>query len=463
VIVTCERCATQFQLDDTRVPADGVRVRCSRCKHAFEVVRPEMSEAVRIKRVARRALEESTPPDEPASVEASRPGIDDPVEEEESDWGFNDDRSLPGEADEALAGGEDARRTARSVVDELLGSVPPLAVGSDPADPTRESAYGFGGADDQGAGASADGSPGPDAFRPSTLQEQLEATPVSYGPGDLGGGGDHGLEADLDDEPDAGDTPDELGDPDEWDFFANDPDEVVRGEQPGPPPESLGRAAVRVAIAGELVEEDELSRLALWRGRLGGAVGWTATALLFLFGLHAGLAPRALESGAPVRTALAGVELEGVRGRWIDNLVAGPIYVVSGVVRGSAVPATPLVLELIDARGEPVGAAPIPLGPPVATVRLREEAPSRLRDPDGATRHGPRGPFTAVVGTPPAGATAYRFAAVKSDPSSPEAVVDAIAPRPDDAAEASGPVPGTAIPLGVEPLPAAPAPPADLP
>ena len=35
MIITCEQCSTQFQLDDSRVPAQGVRVRCSRCRHAF--------------------------------------------------------------------------------------------------------------------------------------------------------------------------------------------------------------------------------------------------------------------------------------------------------------------------------------------------------------------------------------------------------------------------------------------
>ena len=40
MIVTCERCATQFQLDDGKVKGEGIRVRCSRCKHAFFVAAP---------------------------------------------------------------------------------------------------------------------------------------------------------------------------------------------------------------------------------------------------------------------------------------------------------------------------------------------------------------------------------------------------------------------------------------
>jgi len=37
LIVTCQNCATRFKLDDSRVPAEGVRVRCSACEHVFQV------------------------------------------------------------------------------------------------------------------------------------------------------------------------------------------------------------------------------------------------------------------------------------------------------------------------------------------------------------------------------------------------------------------------------------------
>ena len=37
MIVTCEGCQTRFQLDDERIPSEGVRVRCSCCRHGFFV------------------------------------------------------------------------------------------------------------------------------------------------------------------------------------------------------------------------------------------------------------------------------------------------------------------------------------------------------------------------------------------------------------------------------------------
>jgi predicted Zn finger-like uncharacterized protein len=40
MIVTCASCLTKFNLDDSRIPAKGVKVRCSRCKHVFYVVPP---------------------------------------------------------------------------------------------------------------------------------------------------------------------------------------------------------------------------------------------------------------------------------------------------------------------------------------------------------------------------------------------------------------------------------------
>ena len=40
MIITCASCLTKFNLDDSRISAKGVKVRCSRCKHVFYVVPP---------------------------------------------------------------------------------------------------------------------------------------------------------------------------------------------------------------------------------------------------------------------------------------------------------------------------------------------------------------------------------------------------------------------------------------
>ncbi len=37
MIITCTSCLTKFNLDDSRIPARGAKVRCSRCRHVFHV------------------------------------------------------------------------------------------------------------------------------------------------------------------------------------------------------------------------------------------------------------------------------------------------------------------------------------------------------------------------------------------------------------------------------------------
>lgn len=40
MFVTCESCKATYRLDDSRIPAEGIKVRCSRCKHVA-MVRPD--------------------------------------------------------------------------------------------------------------------------------------------------------------------------------------------------------------------------------------------------------------------------------------------------------------------------------------------------------------------------------------------------------------------------------------
>ena len=44
MIVTCASCLTKFSLDESRLPAQGAKVRCSRCQHVFHVVPPITTE-----------------------------------------------------------------------------------------------------------------------------------------------------------------------------------------------------------------------------------------------------------------------------------------------------------------------------------------------------------------------------------------------------------------------------------
>jgi predicted Zn finger-like uncharacterized protein len=40
MIVTCASCLTKFNLDNSRIPSKGTKVRCSRCRHIFYIVPP---------------------------------------------------------------------------------------------------------------------------------------------------------------------------------------------------------------------------------------------------------------------------------------------------------------------------------------------------------------------------------------------------------------------------------------
>ena len=38
--IQCERCATTYELDERRLPANGALVKCTRCEHVFRAVPP---------------------------------------------------------------------------------------------------------------------------------------------------------------------------------------------------------------------------------------------------------------------------------------------------------------------------------------------------------------------------------------------------------------------------------------
>ena len=44
MIIQCEQCSTKFRLDDSKVTAKGVKVRCAKCKHVFSVKQEQPAE-----------------------------------------------------------------------------------------------------------------------------------------------------------------------------------------------------------------------------------------------------------------------------------------------------------------------------------------------------------------------------------------------------------------------------------
>ena len=121
MIVTCEKCSTRFELDDAKVPKQGIRVRCSQCKHAFVIEPPELSTSDRIHRAAEEGLSGSAPPIPEPSQDLPDPAPADPNQDtgEEPEWTFNHDF---GEIADASRPEVDPEAAAQTTVDDMLGT-----------------------------------------------------------------------------------------------------------------------------------------------------------------------------------------------------------------------------------------------------------------------------------------------------------------------------------------------------
>jgi predicted Zn finger-like uncharacterized protein len=338
LIVTCEQCATQFQLDDARVPAGGVRVRCSRCKHAFFIEPPAAAASLDpADRAAQDALdaEASPPPDPTEDLAEPGPGPQRRLDEDgdpagESDWEFNES-PFGNEGDDAAAPEQDA---ARAAIDDLLDSRP--------AEPRRPA-------------------PAPAAAASDELPPDAEE--------------------------------EELGTPESWDFLAGDasPDgareaaseSVEAGAAAAPPRASFQPPAV--ADVDEWVPPTRPSLALLLLSRTGQTIGWCVTGSLLVLIAALTIAPSLAPRPAPASgfQRLANLQAQGITGRWVENLVAGPLFVVTGRLENPTSEAVPLGVlagvRLLDANGGRLPVEMAPLGPGIPPRELREADPAALQ------------------------------------------------------------------------------------
>ncbi len=258
------------------------------------------------------------------------------------------------------------------------------------------------------------------------------------------------------DEPaaDAAESPQapDLGAPESWDFLAGVPasSSVESAPEAAPaPPEIAARAESPAArpqpSESPLEDEDDLTppataSLRRWAAAIHSTAAWSGTAALTLWGVALVLWPDRIEPRAlPAEQSVAGLELRVDDTRYVENATAGPLFVVSGELRGSGSPRErgPLLeLVLPDAGGRSLAGSETPLGPPISDAELREERPDALlrRQWQGAQalaerplRPGERGRFAAVVVAPPVAGSAWRIREL------------AAAPRAKAAAERSEP------------------------
>jgi predicted Zn finger-like uncharacterized protein len=434
VIITCERCRTQFQLDDSRIPEGGVRVRCSRCKHAF-FAKPASEAGDPVDHAVEQTLAEDEE-QRTGSIQELGPSAALRGEaEEESDWEFNDDSPDP----------EPDLTAAREVVDDLLGPVDDepleeeddgllsadlevddeidsLLDSTEPADPVEE----------EPAAALAEPEPAAALAEPEPVAALAEPEPVAA------------LEAGEPASPApaqtaAGDAEEELGSPDSWGFFSDEPEGSL-SKEPEVEPMPIGRIQLgpQPTLERPPVDVDaEPSTTGHRLRRLAHAAGWLSVALLVLGGLHGGiLARRAVPLAMRTAQTAAGLEATAVEGRWLDNAAAGPIYVISGeLLRAGSRPAVPgawLAVRLFDEDGVLLVEEAAAAGPALPEARLREDDPRKLRAAQAqgalAMAGAPLGPgdawaFQAILNPLPEAASRFDLAAIPLEvpPPAPEA------------------------------------------
>jgi len=328
VIITCERCDTEFQLDDARVPMSGARVRCSRCKHAFFVMPPAASRDQVIDQAASAALAGGSAPeatedlvDPPDAAPAPPVSSQAQGDDSESDWQFNAELPAdPGDPSPDLH-----------------------ASGSAPAPEAREDSIGGSEADEDSGPALDLASDRDDPPARAAVSESEDRRPPER----------------------SGD----LGSPVDWDSFDKP---AERAALAAAAPKRADAPVLTIAEDGTS-EPDPPRDLPLAARRAVDAAGWIAVAGLCAVALVRGLAPPApVATGWPAPAP--GLALEDVRARWLDNASLGRLYVVSGRVENRSSDAAalpPLALELRDASGRALG-APIPLRGAVPPGALRE-------------------------------------------------------------------------------------------
>ena len=316
MIVACERCKTRFQLDDARVPATGIRVRCSRCKHAFVVQRPGQDAADTLHAVAAEAAQRgvAAPPPATVDLDTSPPA---PSAADEEDWTFN-------EPEAAAAPVAEPRRARRSVVGQA-----PLLDGAQPDAAEDEALDAMGSPESWDFGVASAPAPRAGAGAAEAPAASATAPPA--------------------------------------------PSALAAA------PERTGAEGARAAAARETPAAEDAARPARLRGADTVRWSAAALLLLLIALVSLAPRPPSPASRVLPDAALGPLSVVGARLRIVDNAVAGPLLVASGTLRnpGSAPAAAGAALELALEGAAPglrwrAGLAP-------DERRLRLDGPDALR------------------------------------------------------------------------------------
>jgi predicted Zn finger-like uncharacterized protein len=405
VFVSCDHCFAEYELDDAKIPAGGARLRCKNCDQTFVIVPSETSDLQSAGDLAHDALAAEVPDEadlDPERGSALEENFDldgdsergSSVEEDfdpdgESDWEFNDqvENSEPEVDEEAsesafeqdgdwvdLSAAEDVvddllessgaiETDAAAAVDDLLGEIDTDAAAAvdDPLGEvdTADSQLGESGGD-------------------LTSGSEFPSKRLDLGDAEAfdGSGGDP-----------ATDGGNSFDDPSKWDLFDQPAEIDASAASAGleSPPVSAARDGARAEPRVELsvAMADNVRATARWTDRISEIVGWGVVILMMITALVAGLTSKSSDARAPAGSwSGAGFEADQIVGRWVDNAIAGSIYVVSGRIRGAPgsdrASQKSLGIRLFDTAGREIDRAPIPLGPAVPERILRESSPAKL-------------------------------------------------------------------------------------
>ena len=457
MVIVCQKCQTRFQLDESRIPAKGARVRCSRCKHAF-VVAPPGGHDETVHRLAAEAAASGRPAVPEPTVDlhgaTRRPGRA-PSDEPEDDWQFNIEPPAP------AAPARPAPARPRAVEPAAASREAPVA----PRDDEEE--------------VSPSGEATPDSIEnlfelgglrdadPAVLEGEItDSDPTPFEAEDAGA-----VEAQA---PTAKASPAApAGGFSGWDFSLDDgpaPERAPSTRAPSPPPAKAAkptaerrkgrkRAAAPVAApqgdarraadaAPEQRPRERAGETAL-AARLLEAVAWLPAAALFAFGVLGALAPAPVQRELPTEQ-VGPLELRGLRARHLENYWSGPLLVLQGELENPGATAASLGgAPQVRITGTPGAAlAPAWLGAALHESVLRERDPRELA---AALEHsaqqlaarplrpGESLPVQAVFEAPPLAADGLRveLAPVARPPAEPpsELPPESPAPEPDAAPE----------------------------
>ena len=381
MIVECSKCETRFQLEESRVPPGGIRVRCSRCKEAFFLQHPCAEGAAVIDSSSTRTAADW----ESALVsDGSIESFPESVDLEEEDWEFN--QEPPGEdtGDSGQVDGvevepdrlESVEQATDPASDNRGGSLLLPDLGLDDGlseDAGLEGGSGLDLADDASSGGEANEAEGeidlladdPDsdfgeAADFSSLLDDLEdeefAEPAAAGP--------------------ARGALESSEEPENWDFFS-DASESSRASA------SLSEVATEFD-ANALPQQSGLgsqprvlaARPASGLRACGRALGWLATLALCALGVARGVFPVDSPRSTVAAVDLGGFRTRAVRTTWLETSRSSRLYVVNAELvnetdRAAMVGAS-IQVALLSRHGERLELPAAPAGVPLAEQFLRE-------------------------------------------------------------------------------------------